>query len=179
MAATVDGIPSWSIRLARESDLEDAMALIKRAITAMRASGIDQWDDQYPDEEVIRSDIGSDSLYAATIDALLAGVIVLNEHQEPEYAKVRWSIPGRALVVHRLAIDPRCQRRGVATALMRHAEQLAAYRYETIRLDAFAANPWALAFYGKLGYSRAGSVEFRKGKFFCFEKRPAGMNAAI
>ena len=170
-------LPSCSIRLALVSDFDEAMALIERAIAAMCASGIDQWDDHYPDETVIRDDIRSGSLHAATIGAALAGVIALNEQQEPEYANLRWTITGRILVAHRLAIDPQYQRRGVATALMRHAEQLAVHQYDAIRLDAFAANPGALALYDRLGYTRVGTVEFRKGTFFCFEKRPADMNA--
>ncbi|MEI6207692.1 MAG: hypothetical protein WCP20_12990 [Desulfuromonadales bacterium] len=43
--------------------------------------------------------------------------------------------------------------------------------YSTIRLDAFAGNPCALALYERLGFRRAGSVSFRKGMFWCFESQ--------
>lgn len=42
--------------------------------------------------------------------------------------------------------------------------------YQAIRLDAFTGNPPALALYDHRGYRKAGTVLFRKGWFFCFEK---------
>jgi ribosomal protein S18 acetylase RimI-like enzyme len=54
---------------------------------------------------------------------------------------------------------------------MSFAEETAVTRgYDCIRLDAFTRNPAALALYESRGYRRAGTVHFRKGAFYCYEK---------
>lgn len=40
------------IRVGREEDLNDIMALITRCIQVMRGSGSDQWNESYPNHEV-------------------------------------------------------------------------------------------------------------------------------
>jgi RimJ/RimL family protein N-acetyltransferase len=55
---------------------------------------------------------------------------------------------------------------------MKFAESVAEKEgFDTIRLDAFSENPGAVALYERLGYRRAGTVNFRKGAFFCLEKQ--------
>ena len=79
-----------------------------------------------------------------------------------------WNYPGRALVIHRLTIDPAFHRRGLAGRLMDFAEEFAlTQRYDCIRLDAFTRNPAAFGLYDRRGYRKAGVVRFRKGDFFC------------
>ena len=159
-----------TIKKAKATDLEPVWAIVRRSIAAMVAAGIDQWDDRYPARTTLADDIAAGTLFILRRHAEPAGLVVLNTDQEPEYAELDWRFTGRVLVVHRLVIDPRFQRQGLATRLMRFAENHAAGAYDAIRLDAFAANPGAVAFYTRLGYRRVGSVTFRKGEFHCFEK---------
>jgi ribosomal protein S18 acetylase RimI-like enzyme len=136
----------------------------------MEARGIHQWDEIYPDEKIINNDIEKQQLYLLEDDEQICGIIALNEFQEPQYKNVDWEFDGKTLVVHRLAIEPSCQRRGHAKMLMQFAHKLAKKEhYKSIRLDAFIHNPAAVALYEKLGYRMAGKVTFRKGDFFCYE----------
>jgi hypothetical protein len=58
-------------------------------VIGMREAGIEQWDEVYPTRQVLQSDVREGSLYAGLLDAgYLVGVVVLNEHQSPEYAQV-------------------------------------------------------------------------------------------
>ncbi len=55
---------------------------------------------------------------------------------------------------------------------MHFVEQYAeVHGYDVIRLDAFTRNPAAVRLYEGRGYRKAGIVSFRKGPFYCFEKR--------
>jgi ribosomal protein S18 acetylase RimI-like enzyme len=136
----------------------------------MELQGIHQWDGIYPDEKTVKCDIKQQQLYLLEDDGQVCGIIALNKFQEPEYKNVNWEFTGRALVVHRLAIEPSRQRKGLAKMLMQFTHKYAVEkRYETIRLDAFIRNPVAVGLYEKLGYRKAGRVTFRKGDFFCFE----------
>ena len=138
----------------------------------MRRDGIEQWDEIYPTEKGLLSDIESGSLFVAAFDDAIAGLVVLNEFQDPEYAGVPWTIDGgRIAVVHRLMVDPLCQGRGVASELMLFVERRAREQgYHAVRLDAFTQNPAALRLYQGLGYHDAGAMRLRKGWFRGFEK---------
>jgi ribosomal protein S18 acetylase RimI-like enzyme len=163
-----------SIVLASEHDVDRVMTLLAACIADMRTAGIDQWDDVYPDRQTMLQDALDGTLYLASIDEEpVVGTLVVNKVQSPEYSDVAWTIAGeRVAVVHRLMIDPRYQRRGMARELMRFAEQRAgALGCDCVRLDAYSKNPRALELYHRLGYHDAGSVTFRKGVFRCFEKK--------
>jgi ribosomal protein S18 acetylase RimI-like enzyme len=159
------------IRLACTEELDVLHAIVRDATRCMDEQGIPQWDEIYPNKAILTKDIERQEMHVIDPDGRVAGFIVINETQSPEYAAVEWSYPGRALVVHRLTIDPAYQRRGLATRLMDFAEETAAIQgYNCIRLDAFTRNPASFTLYENRGYRKAGIVRFRKGKFFCYEK---------
>lgn len=160
-----------TIRLAREQDLVVSHAIVRDATKYMDEQVIPQWDEIYPDKAALRQDIERQELYVIEQDGRAVGTVVINDDQSLEYASIPWTYIGRALVVHRLTISPAYQRCGLASRLMKFAEDTATIRgYDCIRLDAFTQNPATFTLYDKLGYRKAGIVRFRKGEFFCYEK---------
>jgi ribosomal protein S18 acetylase RimI-like enzyme len=154
------------------SDLPVLLEVVRDCIAVMESQGIHQWDNIYPDEKTLQNDIDTNTLWIARIDGRIGGMIVLNEYQEPEYQQAQWRYEGRILVVHRLMVAPAFQNQKLATHLMRFAEDYAADKgYDAIRLDAFMQNPYAVKLYRKLEYLEVGTVTFRKGVFYCFEKK--------
>jgi len=161
-----------TIRLARSEELDSVHSLVQEAIRHMDEQAIPQWDDIYPSKAILNADIENRQMYLIEVEGRVAGLIVINEDQSPEYAGVVWKHNGRALVVHRLTIHPDYQRHKLASYLMDFAEERAAAKnYDCIRLDAFTRNPAAFSLYENRGYRRAGIVRFRKGDFFCYEKK--------
>jgi len=161
------------VRPAHEDDLPRIGELLRECVEGMRAAGIDQWDDVYPDAATLRADLRSGSLYVAAAEGHpIAAAFVIDDRQEPEYAAVPWTVVApRVAVVHRLMIHPRCQGRGLGPFLMRFAELRARQLgFRALRLDAFTSNPRSLRLYAGLGYRDAGPVTLRKGLFRCFEK---------
>ena len=162
------------IRIAGREDLVSAFSVIEQATAEMKRRGIDQWDEHYPNREILENDIEKRNMYVYLAEKEIAGIVALDDRQPPEYEAVPWAYPGRALVVHRLTVHPAYQGQGVASALMQFAEQeIAPGSCEVLRLDAFEENPAALALYERRDYRYAGSVRFRKGLFRCCEK-PVG-----
>jgi hypothetical protein len=94
------------IRLAILSDLDAIAAIVQRATLRMNDQGIHQWDDIYPSQDILKADIENRQMYVIEFNGIVAGLIVLNEIESPEYADIRWKYVGRFLVVHRLTIDP-------------------------------------------------------------------------
>lgn len=152
---------------------EEVMALIQDVTIDMRNNSIDQWDDIYPDSKIILSDIQNCQSYGFFCDTHLAGYIALNEQCAEDYDKVTWVTNDiRPLILHRLAIKSNFQGKGIAKSLINFSENPAKKNgYKSIRLDAFAKNPIAVGLYTGLGYLRSGEVNFRKGLFYCFEKK--------
>ena len=58
----------------------------------MRDNGIDQWDADYPNREVIYAeDLQTQTLFAYRENNEVLGIVVLNESQDEEYGDVTWS----------------------------------------------------------------------------------------
>ena len=141
----------------------------------MRASGNLQWDSHYPNPTVFERDVELTQLWIAEIDGQIAGIAAITTDQEPDYANVGWDISEPAIVIHRLAVDPAFQGKGIAAALMQQAEAVARSRGITIlRVDTNSQNQATQKLFPKLGYLFAGEtgLSFRPGlRFLCYEKR--------
>jgi len=162
-----------AFRVAIAADKEKIFTLFKQVILQMEFHKIDQWDDQYPTFEDITLDIDNQDMFVLLLKNEIIAAITLNEEQEEdEYKKGNWIfVNGRIAVIHRLCVDPSYQNQGIAKNIMFFAEkQLYEKGYSAIRLDTFSQNTFAIKLYEKLGYSRAGEVFFRKGKFYLYEK---------
>lgn len=161
------------IELASFADVPALEGLLSRCIAALRAAGIEQWDEIYPSRSTLEHDVQADTAYVLRMDSEIIAMYVLNDRHDPEYDEVPWANPGHTVrVVHRLMVHPDHIGRGYGRQLMRDAEERArAAGAGTIRLDVFDANPRACALYVGLGYRHAGNVRFRKGLFRCYEKR--------
>jgi len=160
------------IRQLNDDYLDEVMLLINEVIIEMNHNGIDQWDAFYPNRAIIEQDIYEKCAYGYFDEAEVAGYLAINEVYAPEYDELNWKHDkGEFLVVHRLAIRPDKQKKGIAKTLMNFVAFYAKQNgYKSIRLDAFPGNPGALRLYQSLAYHKTGSVQFRKGLFFCYEK---------
>lgn len=163
-----------TIRQATVADLPALMTLIRHVVPLMREAGNFQWDNHYPNETVFGLDIDKNQLWVADIDGQLAGLAALTEDQEPEYAQVGFDLNQRAIVTHRLAVDPAFRGQGVAAALLTQAEQLAVERgIAFLRIDTNSENRITQKLFPKLGYQYAGEItlSFRPGlRFMAYEK---------
>jgi ribosomal protein S18 acetylase RimI-like enzyme len=163
------------VRPGTPQDVPAVMALVRRVVPLMRASGNLQWGDNYPNAAVFERDVQLAQLWVAEIDSEIAGVAAITTDQEPEYANVGWDISEPAIVVHRVAVDPAFRGQGIAEALMLQAETVARSRGITVlRVDTNTQNAATQKLFPKLEYVLSGETElgFRVGlRFLCYEKR--------
>jgi len=166
------------LRLATSADIPVIMRIVRAVVPLMRATGNFQWDDVYPHPAVFEADIAHGDLWVAEIDGEIAGVAALTADQSPEYVQAGWDITLPAVVVHRLAVDPAFQAKGIAVALLHQAEAVARERIPPpatprVRVDTNTHNQATQRLLPKLGYTLAGEIglDFRAGlRFFCYEK---------
>ena len=145
------------------------------AITSdLRKKGIDQWDRFYPNRFVMKNDLKNGTLFGIKEANHLIGAIVLDTNQSKQYLKLHWEDQtGRPLIIHRLAVHPFHQGKGIGKKLLNFAEEYALEKGHTsIRMDVYSQNPAAVGMYERAGYQIKGSVRFplRKVPYLCFEK---------
>lgn len=159
-------------RMAESKDLEEIWKLVQNAVNTMIQQNILQWDEIYPNEEVLRQDIEKKELYVGIYDKQIAVLYVINQECEEEYKNGNWKHDEKSFcVIHRLCVNPIFQNRGIGRTTMQYIEkEVSSMGFQAIRLDAFTENPFALKLYDNLGYSRVGYADWRKGRFYLMEK---------
>lgn len=160
-------------RIGKSEDLDEICSLVKAAIANMDASGIHQWDELYPTREDLADDINKEQLLVGTVDDVIAVICVVNQECDVEYDNGKWQYPDdRYCVIHRLCVNPAFQHQGLARRTIEYAEkQIREDGFQSVRLDAFSENPWALKLYDSHGYKAVGFADWRKGRFYLMEKR--------
>ena len=162
-----------AIRPARQEELEDIWALVRRAVAHMNGLGNPQWGEDYPTLDFYAGDLYRGELYAALVEGRLAGVACINTAESPEYDPLPWGTSRPAVVIHRMAIDPAFQRRGVGSALFAFAEGEARRRgIAAMRTDTYSLNDRMQALIRKMGFSKVGEIHLhgRPLTYPCFEK---------
>lgn len=154
-------------------DLNNICNLVASAIKAMEEQGIDQWDEVYPTREDFVNDIINGTLYAVMEKSRLIAIYVINTECDSEYLNVEWECNGEtACIIHRLCVLPEVQNRGIGKIILNHIEnQLQNTEFESVRLDVFSENSYAIRLYEKSGYVRRGYADWRKGRFWLMEKK--------
>lgn len=156
------------------SDLKSLFQIYLNAKDELNSNGIYQWTDKYPTMSIIENDLKKGVLYTLKNGHEIIGAIIINEEQDAEYESVDWKFDNsKVLVIHRLVVDPKHQRKGHAQRLMDFAEDFASHNnYSAIRLDAYSQNNRVIEFYKKRNYFIRGDVFFpyREYSFHCMEK---------
>ena len=161
------------IRKLKKENTAEAFELISAAAAALSESGIDQWDNQYPSVTDIESDIANGEAFGLFENGKLEAYMAMNQYNDPQYLEIKFKgDDASAITMHRLSVSPGLQGNGLAGLMINFAEDYARSNgYTSIRLDAFTKNSAALKLYKKHNYINLGTVSFRKGLFFIFEKQ--------
>ena len=162
------------IRKANKTDLENIMKMYKSCVTGMLENGIDQWDDTYPNAEIISEDLNVGTYYVAEMDGTIIGGVNIDKNQDTTYLALDWKDQSDSfLVVHRLGVKVEFWDKKIGKNLMLFTENLMIEKgFKSIRLDTYSGNPKAMEFYRRLGYTELGTIDLKpnKDKYHCFEK---------
>jgi ribosomal protein S18 acetylase RimI-like enzyme len=162
------------IRKANKEDLENIMKMYKSCVTGMLENGIDQWDETYPNTDIIIEDLNVSTYYVAEMDGTIIGGVNIDKNQDDTYLALDWEDQSDSfLVVHRLGVKEEFWNKKIGKNLMLFTEKLVVKkRLKSIRLDTYSGNPKAMEFYRRLGYTELGTIDLKsdKDKYYCFEK---------
>ena len=159
---------------ARTSDFEALKELYRLAAEAMEAAGLRQWHwGEYPSEELLRGDLRKEQLYVVREEGAPVLAVALTRETEPEYEAVNWLYGADPGSIHRFAVLPAAQGRGLAASVLPEIEDiLRGMGCDSLHFDTNEHNTRALALYRRMGLRTAGWVRFEgtEGRFPCFEK---------
>ncbi|WGF93563.1 GNAT family N-acetyltransferase [Aequorivita marisscotiae] len=162
------------IEKAKSSQIDQLLAITKACANTMQSLGIFQWNDYYPNAAAFIEDIKRGELYIYLEGNKIVGCIVISTKMDAVYKTVNWLAPtSNNYYIHRLAVHPDSQGRGIARTLMDFAEKLGAEnKLVSIRLDTFSQNARNQKFYEARGYIRLDAIYFYNQSeypFYCYE----------
>jgi GNAT superfamily N-acetyltransferase len=154
---------TYTYRLAQPADLDRIMQIVADAQRFMAESGLDQWQDGYPQRELFVQDIEQDACRVCEADGRIAGMISLFFAAEADYAVVEggnWllgDIPYAAF--HRVAVGADCRGGGIASRLISYCESLAREKgVKSLRGDTHRDNKAMRAMLEKNGFVHCGTI---------------------
>lgn len=126
------------VRRSEVGDLPRLLEIFNLARRYMRSTGnLSQWDDSYPGEDLLRSDIESGDSYVCLLNGRIVGTFLLRGGDDPTYSTIyggRWFNDLPYATLHRVASS------GEARGLLHLAVAFALQRYSNLRIDTHRDN---------------------------------------
>ena len=149
------------IRLAFPNEVDAIMQVMEEAKKCLADAGSDQWQNGYPNADIIIDDIISGQAYVALEEGgeLLAYAAVTKSPEEAYEAIYEGSWQGREseyLVFHRIAVAADVQGQGVAQTFLEGL--IEGFDYLDFRSDTHAQNKAMQHIFEKLGFQQVGKV---------------------
>lgn len=134
-------------------DLNRVDQLAIDVITFMKQSGIPQWDMSYPRFKHFEKDVEQGGLYKLVIDGMIVAVMAMYEENDPPYKTIQSWKKDHSIVLHRILVDPKFEKQGLATQILDFAKTYAIeHGYESIKIDTHLENYKMRSFLTKNGF---------------------------
>lgn len=163
------------LRKSSKEDVKDIMNIIKEAQEYFKASGIDQWQDNYPNEEVINNDINNGESYVLIENDKIVATTVISFRGEKTYEKIydgSWITNDSYGVIHRIAIKSSLKGRGVSNIIINTAKEYCLKKgIHSLKVDTHEDNKSMQRFLLKNDFKYCGIIYLVSGaKRVAFEK---------
>jgi GNAT superfamily N-acetyltransferase len=164
---------NYSFRNATTSEIPAIWDILQQAIARRKEDGSDQWQDGYPNPEVVKKDVDAGQGFVITEENTIIGYAAVLINDEPEYAKIigKWLSNDDFVVVHRIAISENYLGKGLSKKIMEFIEEFAiSNNIYSVKADTNFDNIAMKKIFEKTGYKYCGKVYFRGGEREAFEK---------
>ena len=165
-----------NIRKAIQSDIDAACGIYMEAKIAMWDSGINQWQDDYPNDASFLEDLGDGISVICEEDGEVLATAAAYIGHEPTYDNIfhgKWLTESEIYgIIHRIAVIPSSKKRGVASAVISYTAKLCAESgICSMRCDTHRDNKAMQNTLLKNGYSYCGIIHLTNGdERFAYEK---------
>lgn len=157
-------------------DINDVMKIISSSQKYFKEQGINQWQDGYPNAEVIQNDIDNNHSYVLLSNNKIVGTTALSFDGESTYDKVyegEWLTTGDFAVVHRIAVDSSLKGLGLGSHIIAEVEKICINRnIKSIKIDTHEDNKSMQKLLEKCGFKYCGIIYLPdNAKRLAFEKK--------
>ena len=163
----------YQFRQANYSEASQIWQILKDAIKRRKEDGSNQWQDGYPNMEVVKSDIEKKIGFVFTQNDTIIGYSAVIINDEPDYINIegKWLSDQDFIVYHRVAISEEFLAKGMAKKMMKLIEQYALSKnIYSLKADTNHDNIPMMKIFEKLGYSFCGIVYIRQSPRRAYEK---------
>lgn len=162
-------------RKAVESDIESIMNIIKKAQAYFKEQGIDQWQNNYPNFEIIRNDIANKNGFVLLKDGNVVGTVAVSFDGDKNYESIydgEWLDNNEYAVIHRIAVEPDYKGLGLSSIIIKNIEELCLNKcVYSIRVDTHKDNLSMQKLLQKNGFKHCGIIYLEdKSERIAFEK---------
>jgi GNAT superfamily N-acetyltransferase len=162
-----------TFRKAALSDQPQIWTILQQAILRRKADGSNQWQDGYPNPEVVANDIAKEVGYVLVIEDKIAAYCAILINDEPEYDNLQgeWLTHADFVVFHRIAVADEYLGQGLSKLMFEQIESYARqHQIYSIKADTNFDNAVMLHLFAQTGYVYCGEVYFRGSPRKAFEK---------
>ncbi|MTV81371.1 GNAT family N-acetyltransferase [Secundilactobacillus folii] len=152
------------LRRAVESDLPAIKRIISDAKAYLKAQKINQWQDGYPDDAILKQDIEDGITYVLIIDNQLAGTAALHQGIDIDYLKIddgSWKngIDAHYTAIHRIALAGNFRGKHLSEKLMSGLITISSLLgFKDIRIDTHPENVGMQRVITSNGFEKRGKV---------------------
>jgi len=142
-------------------DMQKIINILNRAKIYMGDNDINQWSDEYPNAEIIESDIFNGFSYKVMQDGAMVATTAITSESEEDYEVIdgKWISDYKYIAIHRFCIDVEKRGNGIAEFLMTNIEKFVIERgLKSLRVDTFEKNKFMIKFLEKNNFVRCGII---------------------
>ncbi|HAH55067.1 MAG TPA: GNAT family N-acetyltransferase [Flavobacterium sp.] len=164
---------NYHFRKAEMTETSEIWAILKHAILRRKIDGSNQWQDGYPNLEVIKNDIEKECGYVLIEEKTIIGYCAVVVNYEPEYQKIEgnWLTNLDFVVIHRLALDENHLGKNLSKTMIEFVEDFAKSKnIYSIKADTNHDNIPMMKIFEKSGFCFCGIVHFRGSPRRAYEK---------
>lgn len=150
------------------NDVKDIINIISQAQKYFKNNNIDQWQNGYPNNESIETDISyGESYVLCDKDKKIAGTCALSFRGEKNYLVIEngnWKKDIPYAVIHRIAVEESVKGKGIASIIMKEAEKICLEKgIKSIRIDTHRDNKSMQKLILKNGFEYCGIIYLPDG----------------
>jgi GNAT superfamily N-acetyltransferase len=164
---------NYHFRKAEMSEISRIWEILQRAIVRRKEDGSTQWQDGYPNPDVVKKDIEKGLGFVLVEGETVIGYSAVIMNYEPAYDAIegKWLTNDDFVVIHRVALSEKYLGQGLANMIIAYIEDFARINnIYSIKADTNFDNMAMIKIFKNRGYTLCGEVYFRGSPRKAYEK---------
>lgn len=164
-----------TLRKGQKKDIDQILLIIDEAKEALKSMGIDQWQNGYPNREIIENDIDSSEAYVLEEEGQIKAYGILTFDGEDSYNNIydgEWLSQEIYGTIHRIAVKSSEKGRGISHKFLESMEKKCIEKeIKSIKIDTHRDNKIMQNMLAKNNYTYCGIIYLEDGsERLAFEK---------